>query len=115
MERGSERHHMLWTRLDWQENPLAKRVRSMSTFILDAHHPNHRLLHASTSPPKVPDRETLQHMQELAPYGLGTVLARLEHPIVNHIERQLGILALPPAIALDKLETGLYERPHFNR
>jgi hypothetical protein len=101
---------MLWERVKWQETPLSKRVRQMTTFMLDLYHPNHRLLHASTNPPELPDHETLLEMQELATNGLITVINRLEHPIAHHLDRQLSFATIDPAVAQDKLDRGEYRR-----
>lgn len=82
----------------------------MGAFILDAPHFNHRLLHASMKPPEKPEADTLRRMRELAPRGLLIVLNNIEHPIVEHIERQLEIINTDPIEAMQRIEEGDYER-----
>jgi hypothetical protein len=106
----NEKHHSLWTRREWSESPLPRRVRQMGAFLLDAPYPNHRLLHASLRPPEVPDRDTLLHMQELAVRGLHTVIENVNHPITEHLHRQLAIIAIDPDEAMYRIDTGNYTR-----
>lgn len=106
-----ERHHTLWARRDWIETPISKQVRQMSAFIIDLHHPVHRLLHASMRPPEVPDHETLVEMRGLATGGLSVVINRLHHPIAEHLDQQLTIATTDPYVAQDKIDRGDYHRP----
>lgn len=106
-----EKHHALWTRREWTEQPLARRVRQMGAFLIDAAHPNHRLLHASLRPPEVPDIDTLREMQTLAMGGLTNVLDNLNHPIVEHLENQLCIITIDPDTAMNRIDKGEYWIP----
>lgn len=82
----------------------------MGAFLLDVSHVNHRLLHASLRPPQVPEHEILYNMRELALGGLENVLEKLNHRIVDHIQKQIVIVRLDPEEAQYKLDTGDYER-----
>jgi hypothetical protein len=105
-----EIHHVLWTRADWSKKPIAKQVRQMGAFLVDVSHTNHRLLHASLRPPNVPEHDVLHQMRELALGGLVRVLEELNHPIVDHIEKQLIIINMDIEEAAYKLDTGDYSR-----
>ena len=81
----------------------------MGAFLIDIHHENHRLLHAVLKPPHVPEHQILVDMRNLAVKGLESVLEGLNHPIVEHIDRQLTIVRLDPEEAQFKLDTGDYK------
>jgi hypothetical protein len=61
-------------------------------------------------PPEKPNHRTLLEMQELAIGGLSVVMNKLDHPIVEHLEKQLSILAIPPDKAMHRIEIGDYRR-----
>jgi hypothetical protein len=105
-----EKHHLLWTKAEWTKNPLPKRVRQMSTFIIDIAYPNHRLLHASMYPPKVPERSVLREMEQLAVYGLSEVQTQIDHPLMRHIGHQLIIAAMDEDEVWERLEADKIEK-----
>lgn len=106
----NEKHHMFWTRAEWNQRPLSKQVRTMATYIIDIPYANHRLLHASLAPPPVPDMDTLRKLREYAPEGLETAIAKIDHPIARHIGRQLLIATLDVEVAEELLDTGDFSR-----
>lgn len=81
----------------------------MGAFLIDVHHENHRLLHASLEPPELPDHDTLYLMRDLALGGLTNVIKKLRHPIVEHIDDQLKIIELDKDEAEYILDNGLYK------
>ena len=99
MNRELSQHHMLWERNKYK-TPLEKRVRGL--FIIATYNPNHRLLHLTMQPPDLPDTETLTEMKDMQ--NLYTIIEKLDHPIAEHLEKQLSILALPPEIAIYRLD-----------
>lgn len=103
-------HHMLWTRNEWCQAPLARQVRRMGAYLIDLENPVHRLLHASTVPPEVPDHETLQRMRSLATKGIRVVINGIDHPIAEHLDSQLIIATIDPAVAQSRLDRGDYRR-----
>lgn len=82
----------------------------MSALILHIPYPNHRLIHASMEPPEKPDTETLAHMRELAFDGLYAVMNNLDHPIVEHLDKQMRIIGMDANVAMDKIEARDYQR-----
>lgn len=82
----------------------------MGAFLIDISHTNHRLLHASILPPDVPEHDVLYNMRELALGGLVAVINRLQHPIVDHIQRQMEIIRMDSEEAQYILDSGDYER-----
>lgn len=82
----------------------------MGAFLIDVSHINHRLLHASLRPPKVPEHNVLYEMRELALGGLYRVIEELNHPIVDHIQKQLLIVSIDPEKAQYQIDTGDYKR-----
>jgi hypothetical protein len=105
-----EKHHLLWTRADWSEHALPKRVRQMSAFIIDVAYTNHRLIHAMMQPPAVPERPVLLEMESLAVQGLIEVRNKIKHPITKHIGHQLLIASLDEDVAHKLLEDYDYKR-----
>lgn len=101
-----ERHHMFWTKAEWNSRPISKQVRGMATYIIDVAYINHRLIHASLSPPPVPDIEILRQLRDNAINGLEYSVANIDHPIARHIGRQLLIASLDEDTAYEMLDTG---------
>lgn len=103
-----EAHHLFWTRAEWNERPISKQVRKLACYIIDIPTINHRLLHATLTPPEVPDIQTLRDLREIAPMGLEIAQNEIKHPIIEHIGRQLLIATLDQDLAQDLLDTGEY-------
>lgn len=99
---------MCWERGTWRERSLAKQVRNLGTYSIELTGIVHRLVHDSIAPPAVPNTETLLEMRALAPYGLQTVMDRLDDPIVESFEHQLIVGSIAPARARQKIENGDY-------
>lgn len=89
-----EKHHLLFTRAEWQRTPIGKQVRRLGTFMLYVPHMPHRVVHYLLDPPRVPDHDTLYEMRGLASEGLVAVINRLDHPIAEHLDRRMSILTI---------------------
>jgi len=96
---------MLWTRREYRTN-TEKKTRQHGAFIYRAATANHRLLHHELEPPVKPEPDALAEMRSLARFGLGEVMMWLEHPIVEHFDRQLSILTLDESVAMTRLRDG---------
>lgn len=92
----------------WNERPITKQVRNLSCYRIDVPQINHRLIHATLRPPEIPDIETLRDLREYAPMGLEKAIERINHPIVEHIGRQLVLATLRESVAMDLIDSGEY-------
>ena len=98
----------MWYEKNSFTEPLQKKLRRSSCFIIRAAIVNHDLLHRRLQPPAMPDHKTLLEIKELAPGGLALVMNTIEHPIIEHFEEQLRILTLNPEVARRMMETRQY-------
>lgn len=105
-----ESHHLFWTRSEWSERPISKQVRKMATYIISISRTHHSLLHATMSPPEVPDIETLRTLRENAYLSLDDAISSIDHPIALHVERQLEIISMDIQQARDFLDSGNYRQ-----
>lgn len=101
-------HHMLWERNQWNAEKLSKSVRNTAEFQIHLNQTVHRLLHAVIRPPRIPDTETLEQMRYYAPLGLTVVMNTIEHPIIEHFDRQLTVASVSPEVAQELLVTGRF-------
>ena len=96
-------HHMLWERKEWSESRLGRSLRNEPMFKLELFAPVHRLLHLQEDPIPLPEQAVLEEMESLKHLGLIGLVDCLDHPIANHLDKQMNYQYMPVTRAIKRL------------
>lgn len=105
MSRGEhpQVHHMLWERNEWNPSRLGRSLRNDPIFKLELFAPVHRLLHIQEDPIPLPEQSVLEEMESIRHLGLLGIIDCLDHPIANHLDRQMNYAYMPVTRAIKRL------------